>query len=112
MSEIIKGAKALIMKEITGYTPSPWVINNDDMPWTEGDSEIALMYGEEIGDARVFFSITDADGDLIALMPWEMMAAKKRQDTLRANAELIVNAANGGLVLEIMRIVRDLQPDA
>ena len=75
------------------HTPGPWEVVNDDTPWTEGDSELAVAYNESFGDTSVMFSVIGGiDDNVICRTIWEPMADIKKQDELQANAHLIATA--------------------
>ena len=77
------------------HTPRPWKVCNDETPWTEGDAELAIEYGEAFGITDVLFSITGGEEggeSVVARLPWEPGADSERQGELRANARLIAAA--------------------
>ena len=71
-----------------------WTIQNDDMPWTEGDSWVAVEEGEEFGVVQELFSIQDSDDDLVPVcyVPWEPLASDEVQNRIRSRAKLIAAA--------------------
>lgn len=79
------------MKTLTTQAtpPQSWHVESDDTPWTFGDAETAANLGEPFGETEILFSIRNDDGDLIALCPWEPLAAPERQAELRQNAQRI-----------------------
>lgn len=68
-----------------------WKVSNDETPWTEGNSEIAIENDEALGEAQIFVPIESADG-LIALCPWEPLADSEEQRELSRRMNLIAAA--------------------
>ena len=61
------------------HTPGPWTIPRNGIAgappftiWTEGDAEIAIEYGKEVGDLEMMFDVRDGNGVVVARMPWAM----------------------------------------
>jgi hypothetical protein len=61
------------------HTPGPWTIPRNGIAgappfriWTEGDAEIAIIDGEEIGALEMMFDVRDGNGVVVARMPWSM----------------------------------------
>jgi len=85
------------------HTPGPWQECGDETPWTEGDAELAIEYGEAFGITDVLFSITGGEEggeSVVARLPWEPGADSERQGELRANARLIAAAPEMYALLE------------
>ena len=81
-------------KDPTTAQPTPgssWTIDDDETPWTEGDSQAAAEHGEPFGQTEIMFDIRDADG-VVARIPWEPIAGDGDQERIRANARLIAAA--------------------
>jgi hypothetical protein len=77
------------------HTPAPWVIQDDNEPWTAGNAEIAVEEGEQFGPVEELFSIRggeDGDEHTICRIEWEFGASDGRQKEIRANARLIASA--------------------
>ena len=80
---------------MTQHTAEPWVTENDDTPWTEGDSEIAQEHREPFGQTIVLFSIVGGklgDKKVVARLEWSPGGTAEEQAEQRANARLIAAA--------------------
>lgn len=73
-------------------TTSRWTVDDDDSPWTCGDMHIAAKAGEPMGDVEIMFDIRDAEGNVVARVPWDVFASEDEQRAIRRRADLLAAA--------------------
>lgn len=71
-----------------------WRIGDDESPWTEGDAQIALDAGGQLGAVHILFPIENAEGERMCLVEWEPVASDEEQEAIRQRASNIVRAVN------------------
>jgi hypothetical protein len=70
------------------HTPGPWKQTDEEIPWTEGDAEIAVEYGESFGPTAILSPIIGGpEGD-----NWIVGFVKCDNESAGANARLIAAA--------------------